>query len=147
MIDDEEIDFDPDTVICPECGGIVKFCGGGAYECSDCGHRVLNDFGKVKEFLEKRGPSNIMEISYATGLERTTSAKMLMDGRIQVTNQSSNQKACLNCGMPIKAGKYCEKCSPLMAERKKKQEEKEKEGHSKMRFINVETTPKKKKKK
>ena len=134
---EEELDFDPRIVICEKCGGVVKFQGAGVYKCDVCGHKVLDDFGKVKDFLERRGPSNIMEISYATGLERNVVAKLLMDGRIQVARQTVDGKVCANCGMPINHGKYCSDCSAVAAERKRKQIEKEKKkDQGKMHFLN-----------
>ena len=146
-MDDEELEFDPGTVICEKCGGIVKFIGGGRYECLECGHIVLDDFGKVKEFLERRGPSNIMEISYATGLERSVVAKLLMDGRIQVLQNAKGNKTCANCGLPIAHGKYCKNCSDLLSKRRKKEEAlKDKQEHGGMRFIQVDTSKHKKKK-
>ena len=148
---DEDLEFDPSTVLCEECGGIVRFRGSGRYVCEECGHVVLDDFGKVKDFLERRGPSNIMEISYATGLERSVVAKLLMDGRIQVLQKSENSRTCVNCGISIAHGKYCKNCSDLISRRRKKEEakpkEKEKADHSGMRFIQVDTGKKKKKKK
>lgn len=134
---DEELEFDPSIVVCEECGGIVKYQGSGAYVCIDCGHKVFDDYGKVKDFLEKRGPSNIMEISYATGLERNVVAKLLMDGRIQVARKSIDGKVCMNCGMPINHGKYCNDCAGLVAERKRKKavSEKNKSDKSKIHFM------------
>ena len=149
---DEELEFDPGTVICEKCSGIMRYRGSGAYMCEDCESIVLDDFGKVKNFLEKRGPSNIMEIAYATGLERSTVAKMLMDGRIQVVQSSMESKTCLNCGIPIAHGKYCSNCALVVAKRHKKkmaEEEKKKKQNdsSRMRFINVDTSKHRKKKK
>ncbi len=143
---DEELEFDPGTVICEKCGGIVKFRGSGKYECSECGNIVLDDFGKVRDFLEKRGPSNIMEIAYATGLEKSVVSKLLMDGRIQVLQHSTNAKNCSRCGIPITRGKYCSECAELLSKIKKKALTTKKDS-SKMRFLNSENTTDKKKKK
>ena len=143
-MDEEELDFDPRIVICEKCGGIVKFRGGGTYECEDCGNIVLDDFGKVKDFLERRGPSNIMEISYATGLERNVVAKLLMDGRIQVLQHTADAKTCVNCGIPINYGKYCSNCAETISHRRANRAKSiKKENESgKMRFVDVEPAKK-----
>ena len=138
---DEKLDFDPSMVICEECGGVVKYSGAGTYICTECGNKVFDDFGKVKNFLEKRGPSNIMEIAYGTGLERNVIAELLMDGRIQVARTTVDGKVCMNCGIPITHGKYCDNCAPMAAERraggaKKENKEKKSNEHSGMRFPN-----------
>ena len=130
---EEELDFDPSTVICEKFRGVVKFHGSGKYICSECGNVVLDDFGKVKDFLEKRGPSNIAEISYATGLEKTVIARLLMDGRIQVARQTVDGRICASCGVPINRGKYCSDCSLIIASQKRS---KKNEDQGKMHFLN-----------
>lgn len=42
-------------VQCEFCGGKLFYTGSGKYKCSSCGCIVMDDFGKVKEFLEKTG--------------------------------------------------------------------------------------------
>ncbi len=140
---DEELEFDPGTVLCEKCGGIVKFRGSGEYECVDCGNVVLDDFGKVRQFLEKRGPSNIMEIAYATGLDKSVVSKLLMDGRIQVMQHTTEGKRCSRCGIPIARGKYCSECRQLISDSSRKGAPVEKT--EKMHFLNGDTTKKKKK--
>ena len=143
---DEELEFDPGTVICEKCGGVVKFRGGGEYECSECGNVVLDDFGKVRQFLEKRGPSNIMEIAYATGLDKSVVSKLLMDGRIQVLQRTTDGKNCARCGIPITRGKYCAECGELISKSSRKGPSVE-EKKDKMHFLNNETAKKTGKKK
>ena len=142
---DNDLGFEPKTVLCEKCGGIVKFRGSGRYECEDCGYVFLDDFGKVREFLEKRGPSNIMEISYATGIEKTVISKLLMDGRLQVTQLHGEGKKCLRCGIPIARGKYCAECEKTIPKTRRTVKD-PKNDDSKMRFINIESSDKKKKK-
>ena len=143
---DDELEFDPGTVICEKCGGIVKFRGSGEYECAECGNVVLDDFGKVRQFLEKRGPSNIMEIAYATGLDKSVVSKLLMDGRIQVLQRTSEGKKCARCGIPISRGKYCSECGEMISKVSRKGASVEAK-KDKMHFLNNENAKKTGKKK
>ena len=142
----DDLAFEPERVICEKCGGIVKYTGSGCYVCEDCGHEVMDDFGKVKAFLEKRGPSNIMEIAYGTGLEHSVVSKLLKDGRIQVYQNSAEGLICASCGAPIQRGKYCVNCSGRMADKRKDRVHIPEGDEGKMRFMSTEEKTKKGKK-
>ena len=116
-MEERDINFDPSIVICKKCSGIVRYRGGGVYVCEDCGNEVLDDYGKVRQFLEKRGPSNILEISAGTGLDRSVVNKFLKEGRLEVSPYSTVELVCSRCGMPIRYGEYCSKCRPEVEER------------------------------
>ena len=151
---DEVFDFNPSIVVCKECSGIMRYKGGGAYACEDCGFEVLDDYGKVRQFLEKRGPSNILEISAGTGLDRGVVNKLLKDGRLEVSQHSSVQLVCRRCGMGIRYGEYCSRCQNEVDELHNRNIKKgvynTLQNHSstddhKMRFLNSDNKDKKKK--
>lgn len=104
------VEVNSEFIVCKECGGMVRYQSSGRHVCEDCGKVYLDDFGKVKAFLEKRGPSNIVEIAAGTGLSRTGVNKLLREGRIQVAENSQVLLLCESCGKPIKYGRYCQKC-------------------------------------
>ena len=107
---DEEISVKRSLVICSECSGVMRYKGAGAYVCADCGHEELDDYGIVRRFLEKRGPSNVFEIAEATGLSRSTITNLLKEGRLEVSKTSAVALVCERCGMPIRHGMYCGLC-------------------------------------
>ena len=150
---DEAFDFNPSMVVCSKCSGIMRYKGGGAYACEDCGAEVLDDYGKVREFLDKRGPSNVMEIAAGTGLERSVVSKLLKDGRLEVSQHSSTQLFCRRCGMGIRYGEYCSRCQNEVEELHQRNikkgvynaiQEQTSEGSTKMRFLNNDKNDKKK---
>ena len=87
-----------------------------------------------------------MEIAYATGLDKSVVSKLLMDGRIQVLQHSSEAKKCAKCGVPITRGKYCSECSELISKISRKGGAIEGK-KDKMHFLNNETAKKSGKKK
>ena len=50
----EELTINPALVVCKECSGVMRYRGGGLYVCEECKHEELDDYGKVRQFLEKR---------------------------------------------------------------------------------------------
>ena len=133
----------------------MRYKGAGTYVCEDCGEEVLDDYGKVRRFLEKRGPSNILEISAGTGLDRGVVNKLLKDGRLEVSQHSSVQLVCRRCGMGIRFGEYCSRCQSEVDELRARNSKKGiyntiqdqiVTDRNKMRFINNENNKDKKKK-
>ena len=143
-MEDEIFDVNPGIIKCSECSGIMRYKGAGIYACEDCGHEEMNDYGKVRAFLEKRGPSNIIEISAGTGLPRAKVSTLLKDGKLEVAPHSATRLYCLRCGMGIRFGDYCSRCQNevnLLDERNRKKgtynalKDIEEDKDSRMRFM------------
>ena len=71
-----------------ECGGKLFHIGGGKYECEKCGNLVLDDFGKVKQFLEENNVPGIAGID-TRALTKILREKGTMNGMI-TTNENFN---------------------------------------------------------
>ena len=100
---------------CNICKKKVQFIGGGKYKCNSCGNIVLDDFGKVKEFLEENGPSPSIIISTATGVSTQVIEQFLKEGRIEIPKGSSYFIKCEKCGASIRYGRYCNVCIKQLA--------------------------------
>lgn len=143
--------IDQSTVVCTECKGYMQYKGAGVYACEKCGHEAMDDFGVVRQFLEIRGPSNILEISEATGLDRHKISHLLREGRLEVSKYSEVALCCNRCGMPIRTGEFCHKCQQEMDalnERNQKRgiynslKDDLAKGEGKMRFVDKNKTKK-----
>ena len=53
---------------CELCHNRMQYVGGGKYRCSFCGMEILDDFGKIKYFLEQNGPTPQAIIAQQTGI-------------------------------------------------------------------------------
>ena len=102
-------------VICEKCKGKLFFSGGGRYKCQDCGNEVLDDFGKVKEFLEENGPSPSMVISENTGVRQDIINMFLKKGRLEIPEGSPCYIKCEKCGCSIRYGRFCPECIQKLA--------------------------------
>lgn len=105
---------------CQACSGTMKYKGSGCFVCEKCGAEFLTDFGKVKRFLEKNGPSNVIEIYQATGVSRRVISDYLKEGRMEIVNDASGFLHCNACGVAIRSGLYCEKCAKKFAAEREK---------------------------
>ena len=94
-----------------ECGGKLFHIGGGKYKCEKCGNLVLDDFGKVKQFLEENGTMSIMAISQCTGVSIEIIESLLKDGRVEISENSKYFLGCQKCGCAIRSGRFCIDCA------------------------------------
>ncbi|MBR1598657.1 MAG: hypothetical protein IJ661_07105 [Lachnospiraceae bacterium] len=103
-------------VICAECGGKLKYIGGGEYRCMDCHEQYFDDFGKVRKFLYENGPSPAPEIVAATGVANHIVVELLKEGRIELVENSKFFLHCEKCGCAIRFGRICPDCAKKFSE-------------------------------
>ena len=102
-------------VVCEECNRKMVYVHGGMYRCEKCGNEALDDFGKVKTFLEANGPASAFVISVATGVEREVIETFLRQGRVEIPDGSKYYIRCERCGCDIRFGRFCSECVQELA--------------------------------
>lgn len=112
---------------CSRCGGRLRFIGVGEYRCENCGGMEYDDYGKVRNYMEKHpNRTQMQDIEAATGVPRRIIRQMLREERIQVAANSRVFLQCEVCRANIRSGRYCAKCAAQI----RKQEEKPKMHHT-----------------
>lgn len=97
-------------VFCEDCGGIMVFKGVGEYKCEDCGGVEYDDYGKVRNYLEKHAGATTADVSEATGVSQKSIREMLKEARLEISPNSSTFMKCEICGAMIRSGRYCDRC-------------------------------------
>lgn len=97
-------------VYCQECGGFMIFKGVGEYRCEDCGCLDYDDYGKVRNYLEKHAGATTAEVSDATGVTQKAIREMLKESRLEIAPGSNTFMKCEICGAVVRSGKYCDRC-------------------------------------
>ena len=100
---------------CKKCGGKLFYTGSGTYTCEDCEHIMLDDFGKVKAYLEEHGPTPMAVIAQDTGVEPRVIEFFLKKGRVEIIEGSNFYINCEKCGCSIRYGRYCPECVKQLA--------------------------------
>jgi predicted RNA-binding Zn-ribbon protein involved in translation (DUF1610 family) len=68
---------------CESCGEqFAIYRGLGEYKCASCGITFLDDYGKVRKYIEDNGPCVVTEISEGTGVSRRKVSTLLQDGKV-----------------------------------------------------------------
>lgn len=95
---------------CDECGGVMVFKGVGEYQCEKCGYLAYDDYGKVRNYIEKHMGANAAEASKATGVSQKSIREMLKEARLEIAPNSTFFLRCEICGAAIRWGRFCAKC-------------------------------------
>ena len=98
-------------VLCDECGGRMIFRGVGEYACENCGAIAYDDYGKVRNYIEKHPGATQSDVSEATGVSKAKIKQLLIEERIEVTPDSAVFMHCALCGADIRSGMYCAECA------------------------------------
>ena len=112
LTDFQDLDVYNKPTICPECGGIMIFKGCGEYRCEDCKSVAYDDYGKVRNYVEKHAGVTAAQVSEATGVKQKTIRTMLKESRLEIAEGSNSFMKCEMCGASIRAGRVCSKCEP-----------------------------------
>ena len=95
---------------CNQCKGVLVYRGLGEYQCEDCGAFDYDDYGKVRNYLDRHRGANVAEISEATGVTHKSIRDMIKDNRFEVINNAGGYIRCEMCGTNISSGRLCGKC-------------------------------------
>lgn len=106
----EKLIIENKPIKCGECGNRVSYVSGGKYQCEVCGHEELDDFGKVKEYLDENGPTPALIIAKATGVRPEVIEMFLKKGRLEIPEGSKYYLECEKCGCSIRYGRFCPTC-------------------------------------
>jgi len=94
-----------------ECGGRYSYKGLGVYVCDGCGKEFLNEYAKVREFIDVYGTNySILEISEQTGVSKKMIDLFVNEGKFAMVERT---RRCINCGSPVTSGDLCDRCKLL----------------------------------
>ena len=96
---------------CSNCGTQLKYLSLGDYICPECGHKEKDDYGIVREYIEKNGPSPSYVIHMATGVPEDVINTFVKKGKLEVSDTSPVFFKCEQCGTDIKYGRLCPMCA------------------------------------
>lgn len=102
-------------IFCKECGGKLFYQNSGEYVCEECGSSELDDFGKVKRYLDENGPTPPPIIEEETGVPLEILNVFLRNGRLEIPEGSKYYIKCERCGCALRFGRFCYDCTKNFA--------------------------------
>ena len=104
---------------CSKCNAVMKYMAMGEYKCPECGNEELDDYGKVRRYLDEHGSTPAAIIESETGVRRTVINDYLRHGRLEISDGSPIFLKCEICGKDIKFGRVCAACAKNAVTRQK----------------------------
>ncbi|ROR31561.1 hypothetical protein EDD66_101178 [Mobilisporobacter senegalensis] len=104
--------LDNKPYLCTKCGSKYEYLSMGVYKCSQCGFITMDDYGKVRTFLDENGPAPAIKISAGTGVPIEIINRFLREGKLEIPDGSDNYIRCEKCGKAeIRYGRFCPACA------------------------------------
>lgn len=76
-------------LLCDTCKKTLNYIGSGRYECPLCGKIILDDFGKIKEYLSVHGPTPAWKLARELGIRREIIDQYVKDGSVGMIHSSN----------------------------------------------------------
>ena len=98
-------------LVCEKCGSRkIDYKGVGEYACSQCGFFMYDDYGIVRNYLERNPGATQTEVSRDTGISKSKIRQLLKDDKIEIAEGSLVFMTCEKCGAGIRSGYLCNNC-------------------------------------
>lgn len=98
---------------CRGCGRVFNYVSG-PVTCPACRDKLEEKFQEVKGYITDHKGSGIQEVADACEVEVGQIRQWLREGRLELSADSPLYLNCESCGVPIRSGKFCEKCATSM---------------------------------
>ncbi len=97
--------------VCPKCHSKMQYMSLGEYQCPNCKYKFLDEYAKIRAFIDQHGPATALEIEAATGVSREIADNYLRTGKLEIVKGPEGYLRCEMCGADIRYGRICPKCA------------------------------------
>ena len=102
-----------DVKNCKGCNRLFQYIGGPPL-CPACREALENKFAEVKEYIYQNPGASIAQVSEATEVTVKQIKQWIREDRLVLSEASADGIECEKCGVPIRSGRFCEKCKDKM---------------------------------
>lgn len=98
---------------CRNCGCIFNYVTGQVI-CPACREKMEKKFQEVKEYIRENKGVGIQEVAEACEVDVNQIRQWLREDRLELATDSALYLNCESCGLPIRSGRFCDKCKANM---------------------------------
>ncbi len=90
---------------CDKCNGDLEYLGIGRYQCVVCGNEMLDEYGKIRNYIDTYGPAPAWMIARETGISRKTIETLMQGNSVEFHKSAAFNHG--NCNSKVhKFGNY-----------------------------------------
>lgn len=127
---------------CKGCGKLFNFMGGMPM-CDNCKKKMEEKFHEVKLYLDENPRATVNQVSEEMEVSVKQIKQWIREERLSLSDATEAGINCEHCGVPIRTGRFCDKCKVAMQNsfssaitKPKAQQPKSEEKHgNRMRFL------------
>lgn len=95
---------------CKRCGRLFNYFSGDKL-CPICKEEMEAKFQEVKQYIQEHKGAPMTEVTEACDVQAAWIQKWLREERLELTEGSAITLGCESCGVPIRSGRLCPKCT------------------------------------
>lgn len=103
-----------DVKNCKGCNRLFQYIGGPPL-CPACREALENKFAEVKEFIYQNPGTSIAQVAEETDVSVKQIKQWIREDRLVLSEATEDGIECEHCGIPIRSGRFCEKCKNQIA--------------------------------
>ncbi|MDD6057336.1 MAG: flagellar protein [Clostridiales bacterium] len=98
-----------EVMSCKGCGRLFNFVGGTPL-CEACKRKLEEKFQEVKQYLRDNPGATIAQVSEEMDVAVKQIKQWIREERLALSDATVDGIVCEHCGIPIKTGRFCDKC-------------------------------------
>lgn len=103
-----------EVLSCKGCGRLYNYMGGPKL-CPACQKKLEDKFQEVKQYLNENPNASISEVSEKLEVSVKQIKQWVREERLAFSEACADGILCEHCGVPIRTGRFCDKCKNQMA--------------------------------
>ena len=103
-----------EVLSCKGCGRLYNYMGGPKL-CPACQKKLEDKFQEVKQYLNENPNASISEVSENLEVSVKQIKQWVREERLAFSEACADGILCEHCGIPIRTGRFCDKCKNQMA--------------------------------
>lgn len=101
--------MDFNVVNCRSCGALFRKTTGDRL-CPQCAKKLEEKYSEVRQYISDNKGVSIMQVSREMDVSVEQIKSWIREDRLQLDEAGDPEFCCLQCGVPIRSGKYCDNC-------------------------------------
>lgn len=98
---------------CKGCGRLYNYMGGVPL-CDACRKKLEDKFQEVKIYLDENPNASVSQVSEDMAVSVKQIKQWIREERLTLSDATEAGITCEHCGIPIRTGRFCDKCKSAM---------------------------------